>query len=444
MSNRFFPSITAPIAYEGPATANPLAFRWYDAKRVIAGKTMAEHLRFAVCYWHTFCGTGSDPFGGPSYERAWHLASDPLVRAEQTLEAAFEFFSKLGAPYWCFHDRDIAPEGANQAESAKNLAHIVAKAGVLQRETGIKLLWGTANLFSHQRYNHGASTNPDPLVFAHGAAQVRRALDATIALGGTGYVFWGGREGYSMLLNTDQAQERKQYATLLRMAITYARANGFTGRFFIEPKPKEPSVHQYDSDVAGVLGFLREFDLWQDVDINVEANHATLAGHSFEHELQTASAVGKLGSIDVNRGNPLLGWDTDQFPTDVPSAVMAMLVVRAQGGLTHGGLNFDAKVRRGSTDPVDLFHGHIGGMDTFARGLLIAERMRADGFPEKGIATRYAGWREGLGAKILAGKATLEEAETWARTAGEPELRSGREELLENRFNQYLDDSTIR
>jgi len=444
MTDRFFPTVPKPIAYEGPESENPLAFKWYDAKRKIAGKTMEQHLKFAVCYWHTMKGTGADPFGGGVYDRPWNVSSDPMQRATDTMDAAFEFLAKLGAPFWCFHDRDIAPEGATVAESAANLEVIVQQAKKLQKQTGVKLLWGTANLFSHGRYSHGASTNPDPLVFAHGCAQVRHALDATVELGGTGYVFWGGREGYSMLGNTDMKQEQAQFARFLHMAHEYAQKIGFKGRFFIEPKPKEPSTHQYDVDAATVLGFLREHGCYDFVDLNIENNHATLAGHTFAHDLMVASQAGKLGSLDINRGNPMLGWDTDQFPTVVEDAVWAMHILLDQGGLKYGGLNFDAKVRRGSFDLEDLFIAHIGGMDSFARGLIIADKMRQDGFRAKTLAARYAGWKKGFGAEVMKGKATLEDGETYAAKQGEPKRISGREEHFENVMNQYMYDRGLR
>jgi xylose isomerase len=444
MDSRFFPTVPKKIAFEGAGSDNPLAFKWYDAKRKIAGKTMEQHLRFAVSYWHTMKGTGSDPFGGGVYDRPWNVSSDPMQRATDTMDAAFEFLAKLGAPFWCFHDRDIAPEGSTVAESAANLEVIVQQAKKLQKQTGVKLLWGTANLFSHGRYSHGASTNPDPLVFAHGCAQVRHALDATVELGGTGYVFWGGREGYSMLGNTDMKQEQAQFARFLHMAHEYAQKIGFKGRFFIEPKPKEPSTHQYDVDAATVLGFLREHGCYDFVDLNIENNHATLAGHTFAHDLMVASQAGKLGSLDINRGNPMLGWDTDQFPTVVEDAVWAMHILLDQGGLKYGGLNFDAKVRRGSFDLEDLFIAHIGGMDAFARGLIIADKMRQDGFRAKTLAARYAGWKKGFGAEVMKGKATLEDGEAYAAKQGEPKRISGREEHFENVMNQYMYDRGLR
>jgi xylose isomerase len=440
--NSYFPEVTKAIPYEGPGSRNPLAFKHYDARRKVAGKTMAQHLKFAVAYWHTLKGDGRDQFsvGNPSLDRPWDHGRDPMDVAEKTLDAAFEFFTKLGARYYCFHDRDIAPEGANVKESRQNLERLVKRAAKLQAATGVRLLWGTANLFSHPRYTHGAATNPDPAVFAHAAAQVCAAIDATHELGGTGYVFWGGREGYSSLLNTDLKQEREQLARLLHLAVEHADEIGFEGMFFIEPKPREPSAHQYDYDAATTLAFLREFSLLDRFMLNVEANHATLAGHSFAHDLTVASAAGRLGSLDINRGDPTCGWDTDQFPTDVYDAVWAMSVILDQGGLPHGGLNFDAKVRRGSFDTLDLFHAHIGGMDTFARGLLIADRLRKDGALRRLRTERYAGWKKALGKRILEGKTSLRELEARAQQGGEPALVSGRQELLENILNGYILD----
>jgi xylose isomerase len=435
----YFPKVKNPIQYEGPNSRNPLAFRWYDAKRKVSGKTMAEHLKFAVAYWHTMKGTGADPFGGSDvYNRPWSRGASAMEVAEKTQDAMFEFLTKLGVRYYCFHDRDMSPEGASIAETNENLARLVKRAKRLQRRTGVKLLWGTANLFSNPAYTHGAATNPDPHVFACAASQVRRAIDATVELGGTGYVFWGGREGYSTILNTNMKQEREQLAAMLHMAVKYARKAGFKGMFFIEPKPKEPSTHQYDYDAATTLGFLREFDLLDDFSLNVEANHATLAGHTFEHELTTAAIAGKLGSLDINRGDPNLGWDTDQFPTDLYSATMAMLVILKQKGLKYGGLNFDAKVRRGSFDTMDLFHAHIGGMDTFAHGLLVADRMIRDGALSKPLEARYAGYKTPIGKAILAGKTSLPELEKWAAEQREPKRVSGRQEALENIVNDYL------
>jgi len=435
----FFPQIRKSIRYAGPGTRQALAFRWYDPQRKVHGRTMAQHLKFAVSYWHTFKGSGADPFGGPTLDRPWNKGASAMKIAEQTLTAAFEFFTKLGVQYYCFHDRDLAPEGDSVSESARNLDQMVRLARRMQADTGVRLLWGTANLFSHPRYAHGAATNPDPLVLAHAAAQVRHAIDATVALGGSGYVFWGGREGYTTLLNTDLKQEREQLAAFLHLAVEYGRRQaGFKGMFFIEPKPREPSAHQYDYDAAAVLGFLREFDLLDHFMLNIEANHATLAGHSFEHELATAACAGKLGSLDINRGDPTCGWDTDQFPNDLAAATQARGIILRQGGLKYGGLNFDAKVRRGAFDPVDLFHAHIGGMDTFARALLIADRMLQDGVLDKFVRARYAGYRTPLGRRILSRQTTLPELERWAQEMGEPARVSGRQEMLENRLNDYL------
>ncbi|HMP74936.1 MAG TPA: xylose isomerase [Kiritimatiellia bacterium] len=433
----YFPEVRR-IRYEGPDSANPLAFKHFNPKAKVGGKTMAEQLKFAVSYWHTFKGTGADPFGGSVYQRPWDQGGDAMDIARRTMDAAFEFISKLGIAYWCFHDRDIAPEGATIAESNKNLAEIVSQAKALQKSTGIKLLWGTANLFSHPRYTHGAATNPDPRVFAHAAAQIRRALDATVELGGTGYVFWGGREGYVSLINTDMKREREQLARMMHLAVDYAKSIGFKGKFFIEPKPKEPSTHQYDFDAATAIGYLKEFGLDPYFQLNIEANHATLATHSFEHDLRVASDAGMLGSLDINRGDQTVGWDTDQFPTNLYDAVAVMRVLLQQGGLKYGGLNFDAKVRRGSFDTVDLFHAHIGGMDTFARALLIAHRMKADGVFENVLAERYAGWKTPAGRKIMSGKMNLPAIEKWAAQQGEPPRVSGRQELLENVLNAYI------
>jgi xylose isomerase len=438
MSTSYFPQINSPIAYEGPKSRSPLAFKWYEAGRVIRGKTMAEHFRFAVAFWHTFKGTGADMFGPAAWTRSWNTGT-PMQTAENALRANFEFCQKLGAPNYCFHDRDIAPEGATFAESCKNLEAIVALAKELQKETKIKLLWGTANLFSNPRYTHGAGTNPDAHVFAYAAAQVRHAIDATFELGGENYVFWGGREGYETLLNTDYRQEQEQFARFLQLAVDYKQKIGFKGQFLIEPKPKEPTKHQYDFDTATVLSFLRAHGLYEHFKINIEANHATLAGHTFEHELTVAAAEGKLGSIDANSGDTLLGWDTDQFPSNLYSTAAAMLVVLEQeGGIGSGGFNFDAKCRRGSNDPLDLFYAHIGGMDCFARGLLVADRMIEDKALSSFVAERYASWKAPLGQEILAGKASYETLEAWVAQHGEPTPKSGRQELLEIILNDYL------
>jgi xylose isomerase len=427
------------VPYEGPDSKKPLAFKHYDPSQKVGRKTMAEHLRFSVVYWHTMKGGGTDPFGPTSvYDRPWDTSGDPMQVAEDTMRAAFEFTSKLGASFWAFHDRDIAPEGSSLKESNERLDKIVRLAKALQKDTGVKLLWGTSNCFSNARFTHGAGTNPDPHVFAWAAAQIKKAMECTVALGGANYVFWGGREGYSSLLNTDLKQEQEQMARLLHMAVAYKKKLGFEGALLIEPKPKEPTTHQYDYDAATVLGFLRAHDLLDEFSLNIEANHATLAGHSFEHDLSVASAAGRLGSIDANRGNLLLGWDTDQFPTDLYSATYAMMVVLRQGGLRPGGVNFDAKLRRGSFDLEDLFHAHIGGMDTFARGLKAAQRIIDDGVVGDFVKRRYAGWRRGIGAKIMKGQASFEDMEAYVHKSGEAALTSGREEWLENVINGCL------
>ena len=438
MPTQFFPSVAAPIPFEGRDSKNPLAFKFYDRDQRVGGKTMAEHLRFAVAYWHSFMGTGSDMFGGPAFQRTWHSAAAPMDRAKETLEAAFEFMQKLGVGFYCFHDRDIAPQGATFAETCRNLETLVGLAAGLQKSTGIRLLWGTANLFSDPIYSQGAATSPSAHVMAHAAAQVKHAIDATHQLGGANYVFWGGREGYETLLNTDMKREQEQMARFLHMAVEYKRSVGFTGGFLIEPKPAEPTKHQYDSSAASTLYFLKEYGLLGDFKLNIEANHATLAGHTFEHELAVASAAGKLGSVDANRGDLLLGWDTDQFPTDLYSTTLAMMIILDQNGLGSGGLNFDAKVRRSSTDPADLFHAHIGGMDAFARGLLIAQRIREEGTFKRFVDERYASFRSGIGKTIMSGSSTLGDVEKWVLGADRPELGSGRQEMLENLLNSYI------
>lgn len=438
MLNKYFPKIKKQIPYEGKDSKNPLAFKYYDKEQRVGKKTMGEHLRFSVAYWHTLMGNGSDMFGGASFERQWRTSNNALDRAKDTLEAAFEFFQKLGVDYYCFHDRDIAPEGDSFKESVKNLKTIVLLAKEMQKETGVKLLWGTANLFGSPIYSQGAGTSPNAHVMAHAAAQVKNAIDATHELGGENYLFWGGREGYETLLNTDLKKEQEHMARFLHMAVDYRRKIGFKGQFLVEPKPAEPTKHQYDSDAAATLYFLKEYDLVDHFKLNIEANHATLAGHSFEHELAVASAAGKLGSVDANRGDLLLGWDTDQFPTDIYSTTLAMMIILNQGGLNKGGLNFDAKVRRSSNDPVDLFHAHIGGMDSFARGLLIAHKIIEEKAFSKFIAERYRSFNSGIGAKIMSGKVGLEEIEEWILKEGKPELESGRQEMLENILNSYI------
>lgn len=426
------------IPFEGRESANPLAFKFYDENKVVGEKTMKEHLRFAVCYWHTFCGAGGDPFGAPTKVFPWDEKTDAMDAAKDKMDAAFEFFSKIGAPYWCFHDRDIAPEGSSVAESEKLLGELVALAKERQEATGVKLLWATANMFSHPRYMNGASTNPDFQVLTHAAAQVKVALDANVELGGENYVFWGGREGYSSLLNTNMKRELDHLAQFLTIARDYGRKIGFTGTFLIEPKPMEPSTHQYDFDAATVVGFLKANGLADDFKLNVEANHATLASHSFAHDLQTAADAGLLGSIDANRGCPQNGWDTDQFSTDLNDTVAAMLVVLGNGGLGSGGLNFDAKTRRASTDLEDIFIGHISGMDSFARGLEVAHSVRENTDFLKMRAARYDSYDSGNGALFEKGELDLVALKELAESGGEPEVRSGKEELYESIINQCI------
>jgi xylose isomerase len=434
----FFPEVKKPIRYEGPDSKNPLAFKHYQAKRRVLGKTMAEHLRFAVCYWHTFKGLGSDMFGAPTMIRRYNTSSDPMRVAEDTMHAAFEFFTKLGVGFWCFHDRDIAPEADTLAETNRRLDQIVRVAKRLQRETGVRLLWGTTNAFSHPRFMAGAATNPSPHIFAYAAAQVKKAMEITHALRGQGYVFWGGREGYDTLLHTDLRRETEHLARFLHMAVEHKKRIGFKGQLHIEPKPKEPTKHQYDFDAQSVHAFLIRHGLDGDFKLNIEANHATLAGHTFNHEIEYAVANGILGSIDANRGDPLLGWDTDQFPTDLCDTTLAMLAVLRGGGFRTGGLNFDAKLRRQSIDPIDLFHAHIGGMDAFARGLKIAAKILRSGKFEKFKAKRYAGWDTGIGRKIEKGQVTFDDLERHTLAHGEPRQQSGRQEMLENLLNEFI------
>ena len=442
MLHEYFPTITDPIPFEGAESENPLAFKYYDPDRTVGDRNMADHLRFAVAYWHTFQGGGEDMFGvSPVYQRPWWEYEDPMDRARATADAAFEFFQKLGVKYFCFHDVDIAPPGNSLGEQQKNLQTILEHVKPLMNETGVKLLWGTANLFGNPVFTHGAASNPDPHVFARAAGQVKNAIDATKELGGENYVFWGGREGYSSLLNTDYGREQEQLARFFHMVVDYVEQVGFDGQLLIEPKPCEPTKHQYDHDAATILNFLRSHDLLDHFKLNIEANHATLAGHSFQHELTVAADAGKLGSIDANRGDLLVGWDTDQFPTDIYDTTQAMLVVLKQGGLAPGGLNFDAKLRRGSMDLEDMFHAHIGGMDTFARGLVIAQQILEDGKLEEFVEERYAGYNNGIGKKIMTGNASLAELEDWALENGEPQLISGREEMLENLVNSYINGS---
>ena len=436
-TNKYFPDIKK-ITFEGPETDNPLAFTHYDEKRVVAGKTMKDHFRFAVAYWHSFCNENSDPFGVGTRDFPWNKSLDPLENAKFRVEAAFEFITKLGIPYYCFHDRDLAPEGKTITESEKNLSQLVALAKEHQKETGVKLLWGTANLFSHTRYMNGAATNPDFDVVCHAAAQVKAALDATVELGGENYVFWGGREGYMHLFNTDMKRELDHMGAFLRAARDYGRKIGFEGVYLIEPKPMEPSKHQYDFDAATVIGFLHEQDLLEDFKLNIEANHATLASHTFAHDVQVAAQVGLLGSIDANRGDYQNGWDTDYFPTNLYDAAEVMIILLEHGGLEPGGFNFDAKIRRNSTDPEDLFVAHIGGMDTFARGLLIADEIVKNSDYQNIRYGRYSSFDDGDGKNFEDGKLTLEELRNLAIRKGEPQKRSGKQELLENLINRHI------
>ena len=438
MSN-YFSTVAAPIAYEGPQSTNPLAFKWYDKDRIVLGKRMEEHLRFASCYWHTFCWNGLDPFGGDTFQRPWHAMPDPMAAAKAKAEVAFEFFAKLGAPYYCFHDRDVAPEGATPRESVNHLREMVDILGAKQQATGMKLLWGTANLFSHRRFMSGASTNPDPEIFALAALQVKEAMDATLKLGGENYVLWGGREGYETLLNTRVGQELDQMGRFLNMVVEYKHKIGFQGTILLEPKPREPSKHQYDFDTATVYGFLCRYGLEKEIKVNIEANHATLSGHSFEHEIATAIDLGLFGSIDMNRGDMQCGWDTDQFPNNIPETALAMYLILKGGGFTTGGLNFDAKVRRQSIDPEDIFHGHIGGMDVSARALLIAEKMITDGKFAQVTEDRYAGWKGSFGQDVLTGKLGLDAvAQRVLDQNVDVQPVSGRQERIENLLNSYI------
>ncbi len=433
----YFPGIDR-IGFEGPESDNPLAFKVYDAERVVRGKTLEEHLRFAVCYWHTFCATGGDPFGPGTRVHPWSAANDPVLSATQKLDAAFEFFTKLGVPFWCFHDFDMAWEGASVIESEKNLQRTVELAKARQEASGMQLLWGTSNLFSNPRYMNGASTNPDFAVVTYAGAQVKAALDATVELGGQNYVFWGGREGYVCLQNTDTRRELEHFATFLRMARDYGRSIGFEGTFLIEPKPMEPMKHQYDFDAQTVIGFLRHHDLDDDFKLNIEANHATLAGHTFAHELRMCADAGLLGSVDANRGDPQNGWDTDQFPLDLYDAVHGMMVILETGGLGTGGLNFDAKVRRESTDLEDIFIAHIGGMDSFARGLLVADRILSDGRVSDLRDGRYSSFDGADGKRFEAGELSLTDLRDMAAASGEPAQTSAKQELVENVINDCI------
>ena len=427
------------IGFEGPATKSMLAFRHYDAQALVEGKPMRDHLRFAVSYWHTFRGTGGDPFGPGTMIRPWETDGDSLAMALRRVDVAFEFLEKLGVGFYCFHDRDVAPEGEDLAASNRHLDAVADRLLEHQARTGIKLLWGTANLFSNRRYVHGAATSPNVESFAFAAAQVKKALEVTQRLGGAGYVFWGGREGYQCLWNTDMKRELDHLAAFMHMAVEHARAIGFRGQFYFEPKPREPMKHQYDFDSATCINFLRTYGLEKHVKMNIETNHATLAGHEMQHELEYAGMQGFLGSIDANTGDTLVGWDTDQFPTNVYLTTQIMYSILKYGGLAPGGINFDAKVRRESFEPIDLFHAHIGGMDAFAHGLKIAAAMRADGEIQKLVEERYASWSSPLGRRIEAGTESLKSLEQEMLAKGEAAAcTSGRQELFENVINTYL------
>lgn len=437
MSKTYFPNI-GKIPFEGKESDNPLAFRFYDENRIIAGKTMKEHFKFSIAYWHSFCGTGGDPFGPGTIDHPWDASADPIQRAKDKMDAAFEFITKIGAPYYCFHDIDLIDEGPSLADYEKRMQIITEYAKQKQTESGIKLLWGTANVFSNPRYMNGASTNPDFNVVSWAGTQVKNAIDATIALGGENYVFWGGREGYMSLLNTDMKRETEHLGKFLTMARDYARKNGFKGTFFIEPKPMEPTKHQYDFDAATVVGFLRQHGLDKDFKLNIEVNHATLAGHTFQHELQVAADADMLGSIDANRGDYQNGWDTDQFAMNLQEMTEAMLVILTSGGIKGGGVNFDAKLRRNSTDADDLFLAHIGSMDAFARGMLVAQDIleKSDYLARR--KERYESFDSGKGKAFEKGELTLEDLRNHAIETGEPAKISGKQELFENMLNRYI------
>ena len=433
----FFKNISQ-IKFEGRDTDNPLAFRWYDENKDVAGKKMKDHLRFACAYWHSFCGSGADPFGEPTHLFSWNEKADAVERAKEKMDAAFEFITKMGLPYYCFHDVDVVDYTNDVQENDKRLQALVDYAKEKQKASGVKLLWGTANLFSHRRYMNGAATNPDFQVLAHAGAQVKAALDATIALNGENYVFWGGREGYMSLLNTNMKREKEHLAKFLHTAKDYARKNGFKGTFFIEPKPCEPTKHQYDYDAETVIGFLRQYDLLNDFKLNVEVNHATLAGHTFTHELQVAADAGLLGSMDANRGDYQNGWDTDQFPNNINELTEAMLIILESGGFKSGGINFDAKIRRNSTDAADLFYAHIGGVDAFARALITADNILQSSDYKKLRQERYSSYDSAKGKEFEQGKLSLEDLRNYAIERGEPETNSGRQEYFENIINRYI------
>lgn len=436
-TKEFFPSVEE-IKFEGKASTNPLAFRYYEADRVVMGKPMKDWLRFAMAWWHTLCANGSDPFGGATIHHPWDIGSDAVSRAKYKLDAGFEFMNKIGFEYYCFHDVDLVEPGNSWVEYESNLQAAVEYAKEKQAESGIKLLWGTANVFTHERYMNGASTNPNFDVLACAGTQVKNAIDATIALGGENYVFWGGREGYMSLLNTDMKREKEHLARFLTMARDYARQQGFKGTFLIEPKPMEPTKHQYDYDAETVIGFLRNYGLDKDFKLNLEVNHGTLAGHTFEHELQAAVDAGLLGSIDANRGDYQNGWDTDQFPIDYYDLAQAWLVILQGGGLGTGGVNFDAKIRRNSTDPEDLFIAHVSGMDVFAKGLLVAADILEKSDYKKLRTERYASFDAGNGKAFEEGKLTLEDLRKIAHEVGEPQAKSGKQELFEAIVNMYI------
>jgi xylose isomerase len=435
--DEYFPAVET-VSYEGPESDDPLSYAYYDPERRVGEKTMAEHLRFSVAFWHTFVEEGTDPFGAGTMQRPWDDVEDPMERAEARVDAAFEFIEKLGVPYFCFHDRDVAPSGETIAESNANFDRIVDRIEDRMNETGIELLWGTPQLFYEPKYAHGAATSPNADVYAHAAAQTKQALDVTTRLDGENFVIWGGREGYTTLLNTDMDREFENLARFLRMVADYADDVGFDGQLLIEPKPKEPTKHQYDFDAATVLSFLRNHGLEEEFTLNLEGNHATLAGHTFQHELRYARINDALGSVDANQGDKLLGWDTDQFPTDVKTTTLAMLEILEAGGIAPGGLNFDAKVRRESFEPVDLFYGHVSGIDTFAKGLLVARDLRESGVFEEFVESRYSGYEESIGADVAAGQTDLAALAEYAENNGPPELDSGRQERLELILNRHI------
>ncbi|MCF7669976.1 MAG: xylose isomerase [Verrucomicrobia bacterium] len=438
MATQYFKNIPK-IQYEGPDSKNPFAFKYYNPDEIVEGKSMRDHLRFSIVYWHTFINPLADPFGMGTAVRPWDDGSNTVKNAQKRVRVAFELFEKLGADFYAFHDRDVAPEASTLAQTNKNLDSVVKVMKEEQERTGIKPLWGTACLFAHPRYVHGAATSCNADVFAYAAAQVKKAIEVTHELGGAGYTFWGGREGYTSLLNTDMKRELEHMARFMHMAAEHKKKIGFKGQFYIEPKPKEPTKHQYDFDAATCINFLREFDLLKHFKLNIEANHATLAGHTVEHDLEVSANAGALGSIDANTGDTLLGWDTDQFPTDIYLTAKIMLILLKTGGFKTGGLNFDAKVRRESYEPTDLVHAHVGGMDAFARGLKIAAAIRADGRLDKFVKDRYSSWDSGIGEKIESGKASFADLEKYMIKKGKPSPnKSGRQEYLENIFNELI------